>query len=306
MHRPIMKAASVLLAAAISASMIAAAQGPLSRDVSASAAQTPERLDLSGIKPSVKAGGYEAYLSKHQHEAPSAEDVVIEADAFSKAEGMQVSVLQDYEGEPGKSIRTADAGTVTWQFDVKQAGLYNIRLKMFTEPGKDSDIERELAIDGAVPFSEAKSLVFNRVWKNEKQEFDRDASGKMPLWLGGSTPKKTRGFCASNLPLPFKKQGKVTLWKSRWNGWISRRSRQGPRKSKRFCFGPRHKCLQPLQGRPASSAAVFCFGSGRRIRLAESRLPRRKRLLRCPISPVYREPGRGTVSVDGFRRWRLV
>ena len=177
MHRPIIKAASILLAVALSAGIIAAAQGPSSREASASAAQTPGKLDLSGIKPSIKAGGYEAYLSKHQHEAPSVEDVVIEAAAFGKAEGMQVSVLQDYEGEPGKSIRTADSGTVTWEFDVKRAGLYNIRLNMFTEPGKDSDIERELAIDGIVPFSEAKNLVFNRVWKNEKQAFDRDESG---------------------------------------------------------------------------------------------------------------------------------
>ncbi|WP_136604482.1 extracellular solute-binding protein [Paenibacillus dokdonensis] len=177
MHRPIIKAASILLLVSLAAGILTAAQGPSSREASASAVQTPEKLDLSGIKKSLKTGGYEAYLSKHDGAATPSKDVVIEGDHYSQAEGMNVSVLQNYEGMQGQSILTQDAGSVTWDFDIKQAGLYNIRLNIYTEPGKDSDIEREIAIDGAIPFTEAKSLVFNRVWKNEKGSFDQDERG---------------------------------------------------------------------------------------------------------------------------------
>ncbi|MWV43722.1 extracellular solute-binding protein [Paenibacillus sp. HJL G12] len=177
MHRSIFKAASTLLAVSVAAGLITAAQGPSSREASASAVQSPVQLDLRGIKQSAKPGGYEEYLNNHKASATSAGDMVIEGDAYNQAEGMNVSVLPNYQGVQGNSILTQDSGSVTWDFDVKKAGLYNIRLELYTEPGKDSDIERELAIDGAVPFAEAKNLVLNRVWKNEKNQFDQDGRG---------------------------------------------------------------------------------------------------------------------------------
>ncbi|MED5020800.1 extracellular solute-binding protein [Paenibacillus chibensis] len=177
MQRPIFKALSMLLLASMIAGIAAIGQGASSREASASSAQAPMQLDLSGIKSSIKPGGYEEYMAKHKSAAAAGEDIVIEGDAFSKSEGMDVSLLQDHEGMKGRSILTRDSGTVTWDFDVKQAGLYNIRLNYYTEPGKDSDIERELAIDGTVPFTEVKSLVFNRVWKNESSTFEQDERG---------------------------------------------------------------------------------------------------------------------------------
>lgn len=177
MHRPFIKAASILLAAALFAGIVTAAQGPASRGALASAETTPKQPDLRGIKASVRAGGYEEYLAKHEGAALAAEDVVIPGEAYSQTDGMTVSVLEDHAGRSGKSVLTADSGMITWDVDIKQAGLYNIRLDLYTEQGKDSDIERELAIDGAVPFTEAKNLVFNRVWKNEKSEFEQDGRG---------------------------------------------------------------------------------------------------------------------------------
>lgn len=177
MQRPIMKAASILVLLSLAAGIATATQGPTSREASASAVQAPAQLDLSGIKASLKAGGYEAYLAEHNAAAPSGTDVVIEGDSYSKADGMSVSLLPSHEGMEGNSILTQDAGTVAWDFDIKQAGLYNIRLNVYTESGKDSDIERELAIDGSVPFTEAKSLIFNRIWKNDNNSFDRDERG---------------------------------------------------------------------------------------------------------------------------------
>jgi ABC-type glycerol-3-phosphate transport system substrate-binding protein len=63
-------------------------------------------------------------------------------------------------------------------------------MKYFTVKGKDSDIERALSIDGETPFNEARSLIFIRIWKDEKCVLDRDARDneltpkqvEVPMW----------------------------------------------------------------------------------------------------------------------------
>ncbi|WP_373229825.1 extracellular solute-binding protein [Cohnella sp.] len=133
-------------------------------------------LDTSGLKGivSYKKGGYDEYLAKYQNaDKPSAE-IRLEGESFSQTSGMTATVLDNFEGVQGRMAQTGDVGSVTWEFQVEQAGLYNVGMKYFTVKGKDSDIERELMIDGVSPFREAKSLIFNRIWKDEKSQFDRD------------------------------------------------------------------------------------------------------------------------------------
>lgn len=149
-------------------------------------------LDTSGLEhiEYYKKGGYDAYLAEHLNAGKPDADIRIEGESFSRTSGMQTAVLNDFEGSRGQSVRTGDAGSITWTFQVGQPGLYHIEMKFFTIKGKDSDIERELAIDGESPFKEAKSLLFNRIWKDEKGEFDRDERGndttpaqvEAPMW----------------------------------------------------------------------------------------------------------------------------
>ncbi|WP_219835407.1 extracellular solute-binding protein [Paenibacillus sp. R14(2021)] len=146
-----------------------------------------ERTGMTGV---LKKGGYEAYLAQYDDKGATAQDVVIEGENYIEAQGMEPAVLEHYKGKPGKAVRTGDSGTMTWTFEVKQDGLYNIGMSLYTEPGKESDIERELRIDGVLPFAEARSLTFNRIWTNEHQTFDRDDRGndlapnqvEAPMW----------------------------------------------------------------------------------------------------------------------------
>ncbi|QHW33748.1 extracellular solute-binding protein [Paenibacillus rhizovicinus] len=150
-------------------------------------------LDVAGLQHmsvTFKKGSYDEYLSKHQDEAPADAEIRIEAESFNDAQGMNASIVENYEGAQGKMVVTGDTGSITWGFDVEQDGLYQIDMKYFTVKGKDSDIERGLLIDGETPFNEAKSLIFNRVWKDEKAAFDRDDRGndltpkqvEAPMW----------------------------------------------------------------------------------------------------------------------------
>ncbi|AZN42179.1 extracellular solute-binding protein [Paenibacillus albus] len=146
------------------------------------AAAEDRQLDtasLADLQASYKSGSYEEYLSKHENEAEtqSGTDIRVEAEQYVSLNGMSASVVHDYEGQQGDMVLTGETGSMTWAVDVKTSGMYQIGMKYFTVKGKESDIERGLLIDGNAPFNEAKNLIFSRIWKNEKPEFDRDDRG---------------------------------------------------------------------------------------------------------------------------------
>lgn len=68
-------------------------------------------------------------------------------------------------------LYTPDQGTVTWSLDfaamgVTGAGLYTIELDYYPVEGKAVSAEREFAINGEVPFSEARSLSLPKIWSS--------------------------------------------------------------------------------------------------------------------------------------------
>ncbi|WP_152394181.1 extracellular solute-binding protein [Paenibacillus guangzhouensis] len=145
---------------------------------------------LSTLTGTSKKGGYREYAALHNQANRPSEEIVIEADSFDRTQDMDVTVLDHFEGSTGRSVRTSDSGSIEWKFSVPQDGLYNIGLNYFTVKGKDSDIERELRIDGKIPFTEANSITFQRIWKDESTTFERDERDndllpsqiEVPMW----------------------------------------------------------------------------------------------------------------------------
>ena len=107
--------------------------------------------DVSGIGRSNTYGAYVAQF----------------ADLPAVTETVEVD-LQAFEGKGGETcadgVLTEDESELTWKVSVPQAGLYNIRLEYLTTESRGIDIERELAINGEVPFSGASTLTFSRLW----------------------------------------------------------------------------------------------------------------------------------------------
>ncbi|WP_409346502.1 extracellular solute-binding protein [Paenibacillus sp. MBLB4367] len=132
---------------------------------------------------------YDQYAAQHKESLRPSAPVVIRGESYSGAEGMSVTVLDRFEGSEGKAVRTEESGTIHWEVDVKEPGLYNLGVRYFPVQGKGGDIDRELLIDGKNPFSEAKHLVFRRNWK-DKHEIKRDENGndmytpqiESPVW----------------------------------------------------------------------------------------------------------------------------
>ena len=111
--------------------------------------------DISGIG---RNNTYDAYVSAHAGGPAVSESVQVDLSAFSG----------DGELRP-EGLYTPDDSVVTFQVEVPRAGLYNIRLDYLTTPSRGVDIERELLINGELPFAGASTLCFSRLWKDSAE-----------------------------------------------------------------------------------------------------------------------------------------
>lgn len=70
-----------------------------------------------------------------------------------------------------------DLGYMEWEVEVPQTALYNISIEYYPILGKRSSIQREIRINGELPFREARRIVQRRVWV-EKRNFDNPECAK--------------------------------------------------------------------------------------------------------------------------------
>ncbi|MCU9612642.1 extracellular solute-binding protein [Caldibacillus lycopersici] len=132
---------------------------------------------------------YQDYLDKHPTITRPDEEIVIEAADYVNG-SPEPEMYENYEGMSGTSIYSSEEGSIKWEVDVPEAGYYNIEIAYFPIKGKDMNIERQLKINGEVPFDGAKYLSFSRVWANEA-EIKKDENGnhrrpsqvEKPKWM---------------------------------------------------------------------------------------------------------------------------
>lgn len=102
-------------------------------------------------------------------------DIVINATDYSEfkyPEGYGESdaavpfeIINNLDGKTSV-LQTPDIGTTTWTVEVPESGLYAIDISYYPTEAKSANIERTLRINGAVLFSEVRSLLFTKVWRD--------------------------------------------------------------------------------------------------------------------------------------------
>lgn len=120
---------------------------------------------------------YEQYIARYSNATRPLAMQLIEAESFTGTDGMQSNILDTFEDAANLVVLTEETGTIYWDVDVPEDGLYHIGLRYYPVEGNSSSIEREILIDGEAPFEEAKRLVFSRVWRNTLSEVKRDSRG---------------------------------------------------------------------------------------------------------------------------------
>lgn len=139
--------------------------------------------------------GYRDYLEAlEEAERP---EVTIEIDAadYVRVSDMEPEEYTDYEGMSGISILTGEEGLIEYEVTIEQAGLYELGLEYYPTEGKSAAIQRGIFIDGELPFQEFSSLEFQRIWKNETEEWEVDNQGNDIKPGQVEAPEWTVGWC---------------------------------------------------------------------------------------------------------------
>ncbi len=110
--------------------------------------------DVSGIG---RSNTYDAYLAAHAGVASGDAGVPVDIAAF---EGQ--GELRQENGIP--CVLTPDDSQITWKVQIEKDGMYNVLLDYLTVESRGVDIERQLLINGELPFLGASTLCFSRLW----------------------------------------------------------------------------------------------------------------------------------------------
>lgn len=158
---------------------------------------------------------YEEYLKKQEGIAPGSEDIILEGGAFTEASDdfKRTEQFKDWESS---AVLTEEEGSVTWTVEVPEAGWYQLLIDYYPMEGKNGTIERELSINGEIPFDGAKYLEFTRRWENA-EEIQKDArenelkprQQEAPQWMAAYASDST-GYYTEPFRFYFQK-GENTL-----------------------------------------------------------------------------------------------
>ncbi len=176
-----------------------------------------EKEDVAeGLLESFKTAiSYEEYLAAHQEAVFGTKEIIIEGGEYKEA-SQGFEKVQSYEGWNGSAVLTKEEGSITWEVDVLEEGWYQLLIDYYPMSGKNGTIERELLINGEIPFDGAKYIEFTRRWENaetiQKDARDNELKPKQqeaPKWMRAYITDST-GYYTEPFQFYFKK-GKNTL-----------------------------------------------------------------------------------------------
>ncbi len=122
--------------------------------------------DVSGIG---RADTYDGYLRAHAEAGTGSAPVSVNIASF-EGDG------ELWRVDRVSCVYAPDGSFITWKVNVPEAGMYNVRLDYLTVPSRGVDMERELYINGELPFAGAGQLCFSRLW-TDSGEVRQDNQG---------------------------------------------------------------------------------------------------------------------------------
>ena len=124
---------------------------------------------------------YKDYLEAHKNAAYP--DAFFEVGAENivryeqSAEASDPVLYKDYEGFSGNAVYTSEESLVEFEVNVPKTGFYNVSVVYYPVPGKNSEIERSIFVDGELPFKELSLVTFQRVWESVAKETKKNENG---------------------------------------------------------------------------------------------------------------------------------
>lgn len=157
--------------------------------------------DLSGYEKNQKSNAksglvyyndlatYDTYLEAGKNVPCGDEHIVLDAKNLGKKTGTaKVENGSKYPNNNGevykKVVYTAEGDTVSFTFNLKKAGRYNLVLNYYTVEGKGINIVRDIKINGETPFQNAAECNFTRSFVDVLTEQKDGSKGFKTDYLG--------------------------------------------------------------------------------------------------------------------------
>lgn len=124
-----------------------------------------EGVDLTReVVGTERTGTYEKYLNAHGADKLGTKDISVDITKADSLDGAKV--VSNFEGAD-RALYTEAGSTATWTVNVPEAGFYNIYMEYFLPESKGVAAERRVIINGELPFNDAVSIEFSRIWVDD-------------------------------------------------------------------------------------------------------------------------------------------
>ena len=140
--------------------------------------------------PTYKEGSFGEFLQDYAREAVP--DVTVMLDLANPSASENIS----YGTVDGKSnvLITEEEGYVEFTVEVPATGLYSIGVDYYPIKGKSSAIERNIYINGELPYTEARAATLDRIYKDNNNEATQGAGSTMTFYSTALNEQAVKGL----------------------------------------------------------------------------------------------------------------
>lgn len=125
----------------------------------------------------MEAPNFQTYMTVRDSSPDQLPEIRIPAVDYSRTEEMEVTVLDNFEGDTGQSLLTDDTGLIEYTFEVEKTGFYELSLLYYPIEGNSAAIQRSFFLNEELPYSELSLIEFPRIWVNSTDIWERDNQG---------------------------------------------------------------------------------------------------------------------------------
>jgi len=109
---------------------------------------------------------YELYIDKFRGVPAASENIEINLESYND-DSQGVVLQRNFQNTDKTVLITSEEGSVSWDVEVPEDALYQIYVEYYPVKGKNDYIERQIEINGEVPFYGARHFIMSRVWMDQ-------------------------------------------------------------------------------------------------------------------------------------------
>lgn len=116
-----------------------------------------------------KTNTYKEYISNKSGISRPQTEIEIKASRYEKLDNAQTEKKEDFDGTNDVLIWSNKTGSIEWQADIPQEGLYHIQIRYQSISETAKNIELQLSINGDDLFDAASRLIIPRTWRDSSE-----------------------------------------------------------------------------------------------------------------------------------------